>query len=136
MTCIVLKISIIITLLRLAIERVHLWILYAAVSFASAVGLVFLFFTVFQCSPVEYFWNKGPRTERGTCIDMDILISVGYFYSAGAAVTDLTIAIIPVALIWNLHMNRLNKCVVMGVLCIGSMFVIPNSLTFYDCVGR
>ncbi|GAM34981.1 integral membrane protein [Talaromyces pinophilus] len=97
-TCIMLKISIILTLLRLAIERIHLWIL-----------------------PVDYFWNKGATTERGTCIDTDILIIIGYVYSAGAAVTDLTIVIIPVALIWNLRMNRLNKSVVLVILCIGSI---------------
>lgn len=131
-----LKISIILTLLRLAIERIHLWILYAAISFASVVGLLFLFFTVFQCRPVDYFWNKGATTERGTCIDTDILIIIGYVYSAGAAVTDLTIVVIPVALIWNLRMNRLNKSVVLVILCIGSMSVVPDSLTFYDGVGR
>lgn len=128
------KISIIITLLRLTINRIHVWILYAAVSFASAVALVFLFFTVFQCSPVHYFWNRGTAAETGTCISTDLLINIAYFYSAGAAVTDLTIVLVPVALIWNLHMDRRKKSAVIGILCIGCMLVVPTLLILYPCV--
>lgn len=128
------KISIIITLLRLTINRIHVWILYAAISFASAVALVFLFFTVFQCSPVDYFWNKSTTAETGTCISTDLLINIAYFYSAGAAVTDLTIVLVPVALIWNLQMDRRNKSAVIAILCIGCMLVVPTFLIFYPCV--
>jgi hypothetical protein len=129
------KISIIITLLRLTINRIHVWILYAAISFASAVGLVFLFFTIFQCSPIDYFWNKGTTTETGTCISTALLINIAYFYSASAAVTDLTIALVPVALIWNLRMDRRTKSAVIGILCIGCMSVVPTSSSLYPCVG-
>lgn len=128
------KISIILTLLRLTISHIHIWILYAAITFASAVGLVFLAFTIFQCSPVDYFWNKGSTAQTGTCISTNLLVNISYFYSASAAVTDLTIALVSVALIWNLRMDRRNKFAVIGILCIGCMFVVPTSLIFYSCV--
>jgi hypothetical protein len=124
------KISIIMTLLRLTINRIHVWILYTAISFASAIGLVFLFFTVFQCGPVDYFWNRGTRTETGTCISADLLINIGYFYSASAAFTDLIFVLVPVALVWNLHMDRRNKSAVIGILGIGCMLVVPTLLIF------
>jgi hypothetical protein len=111
----------------LAIERVQVWILYATILFASAVGLVLLFFTIFQCSPVNYFWNKGTGTGTGTCIDKNLLINIGYFYSASAAITDLTLALVPVAFVWNLRMGRRSKSAVVGILCIGCMFVVQNS---------
>lgn len=112
-----------ITLLRITVHRIHLWILYAAISLASAVGLVFLFFTIFQCSPVDYFWNQARTRERGTCINKNILINVAYFYSVGAAFTDFTIGILLVVLLWNLRMDRRTKFAMMGLLGIGCMFV-------------
>ncbi|KAJ5765804.1 hypothetical protein N7520_005363 [Penicillium odoratum] len=124
-TCVVAKVSIIITLLRITVDRIHRYILYAAITLATAVGLVFLFFTVFQCNPVSYFWNRSPAT--GTCISTDLLIDIAYLYSVGAAVTDLTIGLLPVALIWNLRMNTRTKGAIIGILgigCIASAAVI------------
>ncbi|KAJ5453942.1 uncharacterized protein N7458_004898 [Penicillium daleae] len=126
-TCVLAKVSIIITLLRITVDRLHAWILYAAISVATAVGLVFLFFTIFQCSPVTYFWHQGSSTSHGTCVDKNTLIAIAYLYSVGAAVTDLTIGLLPVALIWNLRMNQRTKSAIIGILgigCIASAAVI------------
>ncbi|KAJ5937593.1 hypothetical protein N7454_003935 [Penicillium verhagenii] len=124
-TCVVAKISIIITLLRITVDRVHAYILYAAITLATAVGMIFLFFTIFQCHPVDFFWNR--LTESGTCISTDLLIDIAYLYSVGAAVTDLTIGLLPVALIWNLRMNNRTKAAIVGILGIGCMYVTPLS---------
>lgn len=100
-------------------DRIHAYILYAAITLATAVGLIFLFFTIFQCSPVDFFWNR--LTETGTCISTDLLIGIAYLYSVGAAVTDLTIGLLPVALIWNLRMNQRTKAAIVGILGVGCM---------------
>lgn len=118
-TCVVAKISIIITLLRITVDKIHAWILYAAISLATVVGLIFLFFTIFQCQPVSFFWNR--MTAEGTCVNPDLLIDIAYLYSVGAAVTDLTIGLLPVALIWNLRMNQRTKVAIAGILGIGCM---------------
>ncbi|CEJ57875.1 integral membrane protein [Penicillium brasilianum] len=126
-TCVLAKVSIIITLLRITVSRLHAWILYAAITLATAVGLVFLLFTIFQCSPVPYFWHQGSTSSHGTCVNKDTLIAIAYLYSVGAAVTDLTIGLLPVALIWNLRMNQRTKFAIIGVLgigCIASAAVI------------
>ncbi|KAJ5818955.1 hypothetical protein N7474_004546 [Penicillium riverlandense] len=124
-TCVAAKVSIIITLLRITIDRIHAWILYGAIALASAVGLVFLFFTIFECQPIDFFWNR--TSEQGTCIDPDVLLAIAYLYSVGAAITDLTIGLLPVAFIWNLRMSRRNKQAIIGILgigCIASAAVI------------
>lgn len=123
-TCIVAKISIIISLLRITILRVHVVILYCSMALAIVIGLLFFFFTVFQCSPVDLFWNR--HTETGSCLDVDILINIAYVYSAGAALTDFAIGLLPVFLIWNLKMNRRSKLAIMGILSIGCMFVVRS----------
>ncbi|OGE50996.1 hypothetical protein PENARI_c015G08684 [Penicillium arizonense] len=127
LTCVVAKISIIIALLRITVDRIHAYILYAAMVLATAVGLVFFFFTMFQCSPVDFFWNQMQPGAEGSCVNKDTLIGIAYLYSVGAAVTDLTIGLLPVALIWNLRMNRRTKGAIAGILgigCIASAAVI------------
>jgi hypothetical protein len=117
--------SIIISLLRITISRVHILILYAAMGLAVVVGLLFFFFTLFQCKPVDYFWNQGAKP--GSCLDQDILIAIAYTYSVGAAVTDFTIGILPVFVIWSLRMNARTKMAIAGILgigCIASAAVI------------
>lgn len=127
-TCVVAKVSIIITLLRITVDRIHAWILYAAISLATAVGLIFLFFTIFQCNPVDHFWHQLSPT--GSCVNKNVLIGIAYLYSVGAAVTDLTIGLLPVALIWDLRMNSRTKTAIVGILGIGCMFVINLPLCF------
>ncbi|RHZ63767.1 putative integral membrane protein [Aspergillus thermomutatus] len=124
-TCVVAKMSIIVSLLRITIDRVHILILYAAMALALIVGLLFFFFTIFECTPVDFFWNRF--TEQGKCIDTDILIAIAYTYSVGAAVTDFTIGIMPVFIIWSLRMNARTKMAIAGILgigCIASAAVI------------
>ncbi|RLM02034.1 hypothetical protein CFD26_109157 [Aspergillus turcosus] len=124
-TCVVAKMSIIISLLRITINRVHILILYAAMGVALIVGLLFFFFTMFECKPVDYFWNRA--TKQGSCLDTDILIAIAYTYSVGAAVTDFTIGILPVFIIWSLRMNARTKMAIAGILgigCIASAAVI------------
>jgi hypothetical protein len=126
LTCVVAKISIIIALLRITISRVHAYILYAVMALATAVGLVFFFFTMFQCSPVDFFWNRAQPKANGSCVDKNLLVGIAYLYSVGAATTDLTIGLLPVALIWDLRMNRRTKGAIVAILGIGCMFVIPK----------
>ncbi|KAJ5193531.1 hypothetical protein N7449_009673 [Penicillium cf. viridicatum] len=138
LTCVVAKLSIIIALLRITISRVHAYILYAAMALATAIGIIFFLLTMFQCSPVDYFWNRAQPNAHGSCINKTPLIGVAYLYSVGAAITDLTIGLLPVALIWNLRMNRGTKIaivVVLGIGCIASAAVIvriPYLPTYKD----
>lgn len=113
------KISIIMSLLRITIDRRHVIVLYCTMALAIIVGLLFFFFTIFQCSPVDLFWNR--LTQSGTCLDVNVLIAIGYVYSVGAAISDLTIGLLPAFLIWNLKMDRRKKLAIVGILSIGCM---------------
>jgi hypothetical protein len=54
---------------------------------------------------------------------MNTLLGIAYMYSVSAALSDLTIGILPVFLMWNLQMNKRLKIALAGILGIGSMFV-------------
>ncbi|CAG8944418.1 unnamed protein product [Penicillium salamii] len=127
LTCVAAKVSIIIALLRITVDRIHAYVLYAAMILASAVGIIFFFFTLFQCTPVDFFWNRAQPGASGKCVSNNTLIGIAYLYSIGAAITDLTIGLLPVALIWNLRMNTRTKCaiiLILGIGCIASAAVI------------
>ncbi|KAE8167646.1 hypothetical protein BDV40DRAFT_151875 [Aspergillus tamarii] len=119
------RLSIAITLLRLTVERIHTWILYAVMVLSTAVGIVFLFVSIFQCQPVSYYWNL--LWMEGHCLDMDARLGIVYMYSGVAATCDFTMGILPVFLIWRLQMDRRTKVAVAGILgiaCIASAAVI------------
>lgn len=127
LTCVAAKVSIIIALLRITVDRIHAYVLYAAMTLASVVGIIFFFFTLFQCTPVDFFWNRAQPGASGKCVSNNTLIGIAYLYSIGAAITDLTIGLLPVALIWNLRMNTRTKCAIIVILGIGCMFVDPSA---------
>ncbi|KAL2838998.1 hypothetical protein BJY01DRAFT_257886 [Aspergillus pseudoustus] len=116
------KISIALMLLRITITRVHVWILYAIMSLSIIVGVLFFFFMVFECHPVDYFWNRFRMS--GKCLDTNIAVGIVYVYSVGAALSDLAIGILPVFLIWSLQMNKRSKIAVAGILGIGCVAII------------
>ena len=90
---------------------------------STVVGIIFLFFTIFQCLPVAYFWNQ-PSTE-GRCLDIDLLLGIVYMYSGVTAACDFTLASLPVYIIWRLQMNRRTKIVVSALLGLACVFVCP-----------
>jgi hypothetical protein len=49
------KISIGVFLLRVTVQKIHKWIIYAAMAITGFTGAVFFFVTVFQCTPISYF---------------------------------------------------------------------------------
>ncbi|KAE8363918.1 hypothetical protein BDV27DRAFT_145697 [Aspergillus caelatus] len=119
------RLSIAITLLRLTIERIHTWILYAVMVLSTAVGIVFLFVSIFQCQPVSYYWNL--LWMEGHCLAMDARLGIVYMYSGVVATCDFTMGILPVFLIWRLQMDLRTKVAVAGILgiaCIASAAVI------------
>ncbi|KAF7622632.1 hypothetical protein AFLA_009957 [Aspergillus flavus NRRL3357] len=121
------RLSITISLLRLTVERIHIWILYAVMALSTTVGIVLFFVAMFQCQPVSYYWDR--LSIEGHCLDMDLLLGIVYMYSAVAATCDFIIGILPVLLVWRLQMDRRTKTAVAGILgiaCIASAAVIAR----------
>ncbi|KAH1356220.1 hypothetical protein KXW28_007957 [Aspergillus fumigatus] len=116
-TSVLVRLSITVTLVRLTVDNVHRGILGAATILSVVAGTIFFFFTIFQCTPVDYYWNR--LTKEGHCMDIDLLVGIVYMYSAAAAVCDFTIGPLPAFMIGRLKMDRHTKMAVIGVLSIG-----------------
>jgi hypothetical protein len=79
-------------------------------------GALFLFVTIFQCTPVSFFWN---RSQPGSCVKIDFVIALTYSYSLVNAICDFTFGLMPVWLVWGLNMRRSEKIVLTPILGIG-----------------
>ncbi|KAL1640916.1 hypothetical protein SLS58_006532 [Diplodia intermedia] len=124
-------------LLRVTIEQVYIWIIYAAMTLTGITGIVFCFVTVLQCSPVSFFWTKAiiGDSTGGTCLDVEIIIALTYFYSAVSALCDFTFGLLPVVMLWNLRMSRSTKVAVAPILsmgCIASAGVLVRTAYIKD----
>lgn len=114
------KISIGCFLLRIAVRKLHTYIIYAAMFVSIVAGGTFFFVTLFQCNPVTFFWNKA---QDGTCINDDIIIGLGFLYSGFAIITDFTFALLPAFLIAGLQLRRRTKIALIPLLAMGCMYV-------------
>ncbi|KAH8695577.1 hypothetical protein BGW36DRAFT_299318 [Talaromyces proteolyticus] len=133
-TCTLARMSIAITLLRIAVEPIHQRILYSVIMLSTIVGIVFFFFTIFQCSPVHYYWDRTTMLN-GHCLNINALLGIVYMYSGVAAVCDFTMGILPGFMIRKLQMNRRTKIAVSGILgiaCVASTAVIVRIPFLHD----
>jgi hypothetical protein len=71
---------------------------------------------IFQCSPVEFIWNKS--LPGGRCIDINA------FYLANAALnilTDFLTYTLPMPMLWKLKLPRRQKIGLCGILGLGGL---------------
>ncbi|GKZ27262.1 hypothetical protein AbraCBS73388_004037 [Aspergillus brasiliensis] len=115
-TVVVARISIALALLRLTVSRVHTILLWCVIAVSIIVGLVFWFMLTFECKPVSHFWQ---RTKPGHCMPIDYLLDIAYVYSVTAMISDFTLGLLPIFLVWKLQMSRKTKAALAGILSLG-----------------
>jgi len=109
------KISIASFLLRIMPNRYHRRAIYFVTGLAVIAGLALFFIVFLQCIPLSRAWDKS---LGGSCINVDVIIISTYVYSAFAVLTDLTLTILPIHLIWNLQSDRKTKIALAPVMCL------------------
>ena len=119
-----LKLSILALYLRLfgAVRRFTLAV-YGLGIFTIVVYLISLIVFTCQCRPVAYFWDRA--IPGGECWDFQLVVVA----IAGVDVlTGLAILLLPVPVIWGLHMTTVKKVVVAGLFIIGGFTCIAGAL--------
>ncbi|KAF4763064.1 hypothetical protein HAV15_001594 [Penicillium sp. str.  len=66
-----------------------------------------------ECIPIQSIWNSD---VKGTCIN---LVAFSYFTNITNLITDIWVFLLPVPIIFGLHINRRRKLEVAGVFAIG-----------------
>jgi hypothetical protein len=105
---------------RVATERLHKWIIWANLFIFYVTSLVFTFIAIFQCNPPSYFYEQV-LGKPGGCMDINILPNAAIAHSAIGAVTDLVFAALPVAMLWDVQLNKRTKVVVALLLSMGAV---------------
>ncbi|KAL6705466.1 hypothetical protein ACN47E_006731 [Coniothyrium glycines] len=136
MSMICAKISIGLFLLRITPNKIHHWIIYSVISLTVLTGLVFLFVTILQCSPVSFFWGQAVG-RKGSCIDIHIIIGLTYLYSVLSAICDFTFGIMPIVLVWGLNMSKNQKLALIPILsmaCVASIAIVVRMAYVMDFI--
>ncbi|KAL2220374.1 putative integral membrane protein [Thermoascus aurantiacus ATCC 26904] len=111
-SCCLLKVSIGVFLLRIAVQRLHIWIIWLFIAGNIIFGTVYDLLVLFQCNPISAWWTL----ERKGCLDPKIIVDATYAASAINAVADWTFGTLPIFMVKNLNMSKRTKGIVIGIL--------------------
>ncbi|CAM1502386.1 Fc.00g043700.m01.CDS01 [Cosmosporella sp. VM-42] len=126
------KVSICYFLLRVVVRRSHLWITYGVMGINILSGIAFFFITLFQCKPVDAFWNRDPLNP-GKCLGMDAVITITYIYSACGIICDFTCTFLPMFIISGLNMDRRTKFALMPIMALACVASAATVVRFVYC---
>lgn len=74
-----------------------------------------------QCKPVEANWD--PTIEGAQCLSVDNFLVAVYTLTAITIVTDFLCALLPLPIIWKLHLNTKTRLGIMAVIALGLVYV-------------
>ncbi|KAK5652593.1 hypothetical protein OQA88_10354 [Cercophora sp. LCS_1] len=111
--------SISLLLLRIAVVKLHRRIIHATVVVVWITAVLYFLLLLFQCSPVSYFYDQILPESQGKCIYFKIVPGATVAHSIIIAMADLTLAVLPVFIIWGVQMKMKMKVGVATLLSMG-----------------
>ncbi|KAI4927831.1 hypothetical protein J4E85_006343 [Alternaria conjuncta] len=130
------KLSIAFMLNRIAGRRmVYIYINYGIMGLCAATNLAAILYIIFQCWPVEAAWRADLMAEGTYCQPPVYLQNVYFFCTSVNIFTDWATALMPIALLWNVQMNRNTKISVGGILSLGIFTSISGLVRLKYTVG-
>ncbi|KAL8952372.1 MAG: hypothetical protein Q9222_001708 [Ikaeria aurantiellina] len=96
---------------------------YCITAFAFLWGISTFFAAAFQCTPASFYWTQVTMKTKGTCVDLSTLLLVTAITNI---VTDVAILVLPMPVVWNLHIQRSQKVAVTGIFLLGSFVCIAS----------
>ena len=88
---------------------------YLVGSFVLALGITVFFEAFFQCSPISYIWDKS---ITGVCVNQPTFYRL---VSLLNVLTGILILVLPMPLVWRLHVPRGQKIALTGVFLLGGL---------------
>ncbi|KAH8673681.1 hypothetical protein BX600DRAFT_212667 [Xylariales sp. PMI_506] len=119
-TSIFVKFTVGLFLLRICSHKWQRAVIWAVLAVVILFNIFYLLIAILQCRPITYFWLRFTDTKmQGTCVSIALATGSTYAATAVNAVTDWTLGLLPIALVWNLHLGTKAKCSIAGVLALG-----------------
>ncbi|KAK7951134.1 uncharacterized protein PG986_006862 [Apiospora aurea] len=110
-TATLIRMSIAFFLLRIAVKSWHVWITRINIVVILVFNIGYFFIMVIQCTPPSFFW-EGPAKvpgAHGSCINKAIVPISTIFHSVLSAISDWTLALLPIAMLWDVQINLRTK---------------------------
>ncbi|PGH26763.1 hypothetical protein AJ80_01527 [Polytolypa hystricis UAMH7299] len=114
-----LKMSLGAFLLRVTIERVHIWILWFLMVGTGLFGIFYEGIVIFQCRPISAFWTVAPNSEH--CLSAKVILGSTYTAATLNALVDWTVGILPYFIIRSLQMPTGTKVLVISILAFAAI---------------
>jgi hypothetical protein len=114
-TACIVRLSVLVTLLRIAVHRAYKYCIYVAMVTITCIGLLGVLFLCAQCKPTSRYWDKK---IPGTCASSRAIKANTIATTFVPAVTDVFSAVLPIILLWNIQMNIRSKflvCIMLGL---------------------
>jgi hypothetical protein len=83
--------------------------------------IFYIFQSIFQCLPVDHYWNRVNPLHKGSCHDPSFVANSTYAQSGLSIVTDLTYAILPILIVRKLQMSRYKRASLSLMLGLGAV---------------
>lgn len=110
------KISILVFYYRLSVSGTFRQVVMALIVTNVALTMSIFFADFFQCSPINYIWDKS--IEGGKCINTE-----AFFISSAALniVSDFAVLLLPIPMVWKLKINMKKKIVLILLFSLGGL---------------
>lgn len=115
-----LKLSILFFYLRIFQEPLIRRLIWATVVFTALYGIAFVLAGVFQCQPIDYFWNQWDGQREGRCFQINAL---GWTNAVISIIIDAWMLGVAVSQIIHLNMPWKKRLAVGLMLSVGTLYV-------------
>jgi hypothetical protein len=119
LTTSLLKVSIGFFLLRVATNKLHVWIVRMVMILTMLFGPILFFVFLFQCKPVSAFWSLDPHD--GKCLNSTVLVALVFAISGLNVIADWTFGILPFWIVKDLQIPVRQKRLVIGLLAFAAV---------------
>ena len=119
LTTSLLKVSIGYFLLRVATNKLHVWIVRTVMVLTVLFGPILFFVFLFQCKPVSAFWSLDPHD--GKCLNSTVLVALVFAISGLNVVADWTFGLLPFWIVKDLQIPVRQKRLVIGLLAFAAV---------------
>ncbi|KAK1623612.1 hypothetical protein BDP81DRAFT_465247 [Colletotrichum phormii] len=93
-------------------------------------GSTYFFMVMFQCRPIQTFWEESPRT-KGKCFNNRVVIIMTFTASIINCLADWAFGILPLFIVWSLSLPKRTRLLAFGILsfaAIGSAATVARSV--------
>jgi type IV secretory pathway VirB2 component (pilin) len=104
-------------------DKVRRRILYAIIMIAFVVDVATVSISFAQCKPIEAFWDLRPEPN---CWPKSVQQLVGFVQGSIGSAVDLTLAVFPASLFWNLKMSWKQKGALSCIMGLGVFAMVAS----------